>query len=89
MNDNPYRRDFLRGSAAAAVGADFLCVIIFDFHGADNAPLVKKVLGEALSRSRPWLARGFAREQRQANVCVLAPGAEIPADAAQVMPPHC
>ena len=51
MNDNPNRRDFLRGFAAAAVGADLLCVGMFDFHVADNAALAKKVLGKILSRT--------------------------------------
>ncbi len=37
-------------------GADFLCVGMFDFHVAEDAALVKKVLSETTARSRPWLA---------------------------------
>jgi len=37
-------------------GADFLCVGMFDFYVAENAALVKKVLGDKVERIRPWQA---------------------------------
>ena len=37
-------------------GADFICAGMFDFQVADDVAIAKKVLGERLERSRPWMA---------------------------------
>ena len=45
--ENEFRQAF-------EVGADFICVGMFDFQAVNNVNLINKVLAGELNRTRPW-----------------------------------